>query len=207
MRLKLSREQFTLYALFEKRNNFETRKKLLDRQNHGEEVDFTQCWESYGPVPRINLETLKYSNDGTGKVPNVHKLAEKRLYTTFEEAEALRTRFMKSDQITMETLEIPVNKRIQLPEGNTNYSGEPMILLDMTNPMPHIMYVHMYFELLSKLGVPCWIDIEMWSKGRYVIMPLETFEKQFSIQVRPEYIDLMETSDNISKTIDETDKG
>lgn len=81
-----------------------------------------------------------------------------------------------------------------LPNGNTNYSGEPMVLLDMTEDQPKVMYVDMYFMVLKKLGNPWWMDIEQVTNGRYIIMPLESFYEQFNVQLAPQYLSLMETN-------------
>ena len=181
MKLKLSTEQFPLYVLL---------KKKLDHKDKENTV-----WLNNDPLPRINTETFKYSgSDENGRIKINHTLAEYRLYANYDACEDLRNNLM--GQNTLETVELFVNKRIQLPDGSTNYSSDPMILLDMSGSQPRIVGIHMYLMLLQKIGMPFWIDIELYTKGKYIIMPLATFEKQFSIQLKPEYLNLADSFDS-----------
>lgn len=185
MRLKLSTEQFPVYVIIE---------TLIDTWSYYFQIeecrrlncdpDLSKCYYSPGPIPRINPVTHNYDDYEDDK----WKIDDKNLFTTFDEAEHYCNANNINGRHRYEVAKLYLNKRIKLPSKNVNYGKELMVLLDMEYSTPRIAAMAPYFKILDILKLPRWMDVEQRSNGGYIILPLKTFNEQFEIQIRPEYL-------------------
>ncbi len=87
-----------------------------------------------------------------------------------------------------EVREMLVNERIKLPEDSQykDLASAAMICIQMIKDEIHPMCINNYGYILNKLGLPYWADAERFTNGKVIIMPLDTFMKEYKIIPRTE---------------------
>ncbi|WP_304411342.1 hypothetical protein [Bacteroides acidifaciens] len=87
-----------------------------------------------------------------------------------------------------EVREMLVNERIKLPEDSQykKLATAPMICFQMIEGEPYPMCINNYVYILNKIGLPYWADAERFTNGKIIIMPVDTFMKEYKIVPRTE---------------------
>lgn len=182
MKLEVSKKQYPVYIVVKKRylpNDGDSIPSELDLPEYHYIPDDKQ-------IPIIGEDgTYKDKDGGPCSTKDGPELAEKLMFTNREGAENLKNRLSWSYRF--EVREMLLNERIKLPEGSSDklYSA-PMICLNTTTDELIPMCINNYTYILEKLGMPYWADVEQFTKGRVVIMPLEVFMRDYAIVPRHE---------------------
>lgn len=177
MKLKLSTEQVPVYAIFNKR--FDQKRCSEFAKTHVAKEEYYLPNE---PVPRFDLSTMSYPEN---KKQKHWTMSKPIVYTEMGEAESILQ--ICENPKFVEVLGFYVNKRV-MPEGSS-FQAEQMVWLFTSSYGIEIYGVGLYLELLQKAHLPLWADMELLSRGTQIIMPMSKFQEQFSIEVKPKYLE------------------
>ena len=181
--IELSKRQIPVYIVVEKRyipNEKDENPSELDLPEYHFVPDDRQ-------IPIINDDNKYLYNDGspwcTADAP---KLVGGSIFKTKEEADKFKNNL--AWDYKFEVREMLVNERIKLPEDSQykDLASAPMICIQMIEGEIHPMCINNYGYILNKLGLPYWADAERFTNGKVIIMPLDTFMKEYKIIPRTE---------------------
>lgn len=161
----------------------------LETAKANKEVEFPEF--HYVPddkqIPIINDDNKYLYNDGSPwRTDDAPKLVGGSIFKTKEEADKFKNNLAWNYRF--EVREMLVNERIKLPEDSQykDLASAPMICIQMIEGEIHPMCINNYGYILNKLGLPYWADAERFTNGKVIIMPLDTFMKEYKIIPRTE---------------------
>lgn len=138
-------------------------------------------------IPIINDDNRYLYEDGSpwcsGDAP---ELVGGSIFTTKEEADKFKNSLAWNYKF--EVREMLVNERIKLSEDSQykKLATAPMICFQMIEGEPYPMCINNYVYILNKIGLPYWADAERFTNGKVIIMPVDTFMKEYKIVPRTE---------------------